>query len=290
MRHIVIKYIGLFVMLTSLGVVSCTQESYDDQEPVTEQMLDATFSVEEISANRYQITANSNEYVISNYWDLGEGTGYSIGGNSFELFLPDAGEYEIKHKVVGAGGIFSSEASNLVNVETSDPIAGNLVRGGKFSSDDDIAQWTIGGTGAGNGTWDFSEGNANLTAPGWGGNGIYQAIEVVEGRSYQIDMFVGSTTGVSDTWFEVYCGYSDPATVSGDYNEGGMLLKINTWEGTGNAPFGGKFTVVGSSTETNGVFTATASGTVYLLMRGGGGDMKEGIYIDNVEFRSIAEN
>ena len=277
-------------MLTSLGVVSCTQESYDDQEPVTEQMLDATFSVEEISANRYQITANSNEYVISNYWDLGEGTGYSIGGNSFELFLPDAGEYEIKHKVVGAGGIFSSEASNLVNVETSDPIAGNLVRGGKFSSDDDIAQWTIGGTGAGNGTWDFSEGNANLTAPGWGGNGIYQAIEVVEGRSYQIDMFVGSTTGVSDTWFEVYCGYSDPATVSGDYNEGGMLLKINTWEGTGNAPFGGKFTVVGSSTETNGVFTATASGTVYLLMRGGGGDMKEGIYIDNVEFRSIAEN
>jgi len=287
MKRIKTIYIGLFVMLVSLAMVSCTQDTYDDQEPVTVQMLDATFSVEEISANKYQITANSNVNVISNYWDLGAGTGFSTGSNSFELFLPDAGEYEIKHKVVGAGGIFSGESSTLVNVETSDPIAGNLVKGGKFSSDDDIAQWTIGGTGAGNGTWDFSECNANLTAPGWGGNGIYQAIEVVEDRTYQIDMFVGSTTGVSDTWFEVYCGYSDPASVSGDYNEGGILLKINTWEGTGNAPFGGKFTSVGSSTESNGTFTATASGTVYLLIRGGGGDMKEGIYIDNVEFRSV---
>ena len=287
MKRIETIYIGLFVMLISLGMVSCSQDTYDDQEPVTEQMLDATFSVEETSANKYQITANSNEYVISNYWDLGEGTGFSTGGNSFELFLPDAGDYEIKHKVVGAGGIFSSVVSTMVDVETSDPIAGNLVKGGKFASDGDIALWTIGGTGAGSGTWDFSEGNANLTAPGWGGNGIYQAIEVVEGRTYQIDMFVGSTTGCSDTWFEVYCGYSDPATVSGDYNDGGILLKINTWDGTGNAPFGGKFTSVGSSTEANGVFTATTSGTVYLLIRGGGGDMKEGIYIDNVEFRSV---
>ena len=285
MKRIEIIYIGLFVMLTSLGVVSCTQETYDDQEPVTEQMLDATFTVEEISANKYQITTNSNEYVISNYWDLG--AGFAIGSNSFELFLPDAGEYEIKHKVYGAGGIFSGEALDMVNVETSDPIAGNLVIGGKFASDDDIAQWTIGGTGAGNGTWNFSEGNANLTAPGWGGNGIYQAIEVVEGRSYQIDMYISSTTGCSDSWFEVFCGYSDPATVSDDYNEGGSLLKINTWEGSGTAPFAGKFTSEGSSTDTHGVFTATASGTVYLVIRGGGGDMKEGISIDNVEFRSV---
>ena len=138
MKRIEIIYIGLFVMLVSLGMVSCTQDTYDDQELVTEQMLEATFSVEEISANKYQIRTNSNEYVISNYWDLGEGTGFAMGSNSFEMFLPDAGEYEIKHKVVGAGGIFSSEVSAMVDVETSDPIAGNLVKGGKFASDDDI--------------------------------------------------------------------------------------------------------------------------------------------------------
>ncbi|BAX82579.1 hypothetical protein [Labilibaculum antarcticum] len=287
MKRIEIIYIGLFVMLTSLGVVSCTQDTYDDQEPVTEQMLDATFSNEVLSVNNFQITANSSKNVISNYWDLGDGTGYGIGSNSFELFLPDAGEYVIKHQVVGAGGIYSSEESVTVNVETSDPIAGNIVSGGKFTSEDDIAQWTIGGTGAGNGIWDFSEGNANLTAPSWGGNGIYQGIQVEEGRSYQIEMYISSTTGCSDTWFEVYCGYSDPESVSGDYSEGGSLLKINTWEGSGNAPFAGKFTSVGSSTETNGVFTATATGTAYLLVRGGGGDMKEGISIDNVEVRSV---
>ena len=287
MKYIKTIYIGLFVMLVSLGMVSCTQDTYDDQVPVTEQMLDATFSVEEISANKYQITANSSQYVINNYWDLGAGTGFSIDGNSFELFLPDAGEYEIKHKVVGAGGIFSSEVANIVNVETSDPIAGNLVKGSKFSSDADIAQWTIGGTGAGNGTWNFNDGQANLTAPSWGGNGIYQAIQVEEGRNYQIEMFISSTTGCSDSWFEVFCAYSDPATVSGDYNEGGSLLKINTWEGSGNAPFAGKFTNEGTSTDSNGVFTATETGTVYLVIRGGGGDMKEGISIDNVEFRSV---
>ncbi|MDQ1770593.1 hypothetical protein GQR60_02440 [Labilibaculum sp. A4] len=287
MKRIEIIYIGLFVLLTSLGMVSCTQDTYDDQEHVTEQMIDVRFSVDEISANRYQITTNSNKYVISNYWDLGDGTGFSTGGNSFELFLPDAGEYEIKHKVIVAGGILSSEASSVVNVETSDPISGNLIRGGKFTSEDDIAEWTIGGTGAGNGTWNFNDGNANLTTPSWGGNGIYQAIQVEEGRSYQIDMYISSTTGCSDTWFEVYCGYSDPETVSGDYNEGEKLLSINTWDGSGTTPFAGKFTKVGSSTETNGVFTAATAGTVYLVIRGGGGDMKEGITIDNVEIRSI---
>ncbi|WP_461643453.1 hypothetical protein [Labilibaculum euxinus] len=127
-------------------------------------------------------------------------------------------------------------------LKLSDPISGNLIRGGKFTSEDDIAEWTIGGTGAGNGTWNFNDGNANLTTPSWGGNGIYQAIQVEEGRSYQIDMYISSTTGCSDTWFEVYCGYSDPETVSGDYNEGEKLLSINTWDGSGTTPFAGKFT------------------------------------------------
>lgn len=282
--------VGILIAIAiSTSLTSCTQEVYDEPVKLTEEMLDATFEVNAISANNFQITTNSNENVISNQWDLGDGLGYTSGKDAFELFLPDAGVYEIKHRVTGAGGIYSNEELVSVNVETSDPTAGNLVTGGKFENTDDYAEWTIGGTGSTDGTWTFADGKATLTCPAWAGRGIYQAIEVQEGRSYQINMFVSSTSGCSDTWFEVYCGYSDPATVSGDYSEGGSLLNINTWSGSGTAPFAGKFTNVGTPTDSNGVFTATATGTVYLVIRGGGGDMKDGISITNVEFRGISE-
>ncbi|WP_430936641.1 hypothetical protein [Saccharicrinis sp. 156] len=288
MKNISIKYFG-FILLISLGMVSCSQETYDNQEIVTEQMLDATFTITELSANNYQITSNSNDYVINNYWDLGNGTGYSSGKNTFKLFLPDAGEYEIKHKVTGAGGIFSTEETTLVTVPTSDPVAGNLIKGGKFNTDDDIAEWSIGGVPGGSGIWTFADNKATLTASGWSGQGIYQAIEVEEGRSYQIDMYISSTSGCTDTWFEVYCGYVDPATISGDYSDGGSLLAINTWAGSGTSAFGQMFTTIATNPEANGLFTATATGTAYLVIRGGGSDMQDGISVTNIELRGVSE-
>ena len=280
----------LVISLTS-GIVACTQETYDDQILVTQDMLDASFTAELLpeESNTYQITSSTRENVISDQWDLGDGAGYASGKDAFELFLPDAGEYTIQHKVIGAGGLTSNAASVVISVETSDPIAGNLVKGGTFSSADHIAEWTLGGTDNTNGIWTLANGKATLTASEYGSRGIYQPIEVEGGRSYQVNMFASSTSGCSDTWFEVYCGYSDPATVSGDYSEGGKLLSINTWDGSGTAPFAGKITSVGSSTDTNGVFTATQTGTVYLVIRGGGDNMKDGISITNVEFRGIPE-
>ncbi len=277
------------VFAISLAVGSCTQETYEDQIKITSDMLDASFTVETVSDNNYTLTSNSNEYVISHQWDFDDGIGYVSDANLVDLFLPDAGEYTIKHRVSGAGGIFSQEKSVAVNVETSDPVAGNLVRGGKFASEDDIAQWSIGGVPGGSGLWTFAGNKATLTASGWSGQGIYQPIEVVEGRSYQIDMFVSSTSGCIDTWFEVYCGYADPATVSGDYSDGGSLLAINTWAGTGTSAFGQKFTTISSNPEANGLFTATASGTAYLVIRGGGSNMQDGISVTNVELRGVSE-
>jgi phage tail sheath gpL-like len=67
-----------------------------------------------------------------------------------------------------------------------------------------------------------------------------------------------------------------------DYTEG-KLYEIKTWNGTGTAAFSGKIGVVGTATD-DGVFSATATGTVYLVIRGGGNDMMDGISITNVEF------
>jgi len=292
MKRIKNRFPGFAIALAvSCSLFSCTQENYDDQVLVTKDMLDASFSADLMpnESNTYQITTTTRDNVISDKWDIGDGTGYVRGKDAFDLFLPDAGDYTIKHKVIGAGGIISDEAVVTITVETSDPIAGNLVKGGKFATDEDIARWTIGGTGSTDGTWTFGEGKATLNASGWAGRGIYQPIEVEAGRSYQINMFAGSTSGCVDTWFEVYCGYANPATVSGDYKEGGALLKINTWDGTGKIPFAGKITDVGSTTDANGVFSATETGTVYLVIRGGGSNMGDGISITNIEFRGISQ-
>jgi len=275
-------------------MIACTETNYGDvnQTRITKSDLDPSFTIESVVSNRYKLTSSNNENVIFSQFDLGDGT-FNQFNTGDTLFLPDAGIYNIRRFVVGAGGISSDTISQTVTVATSDPKSGNLILGGKFATSDDVAKWTIGGTGSGAGVWTHTPGTATspgketLTASGYAGNGIYQAINVTKDRVYKIDMLVSSTTGLSDSWFEVYCGYTNPATVSGDYSEGGTLYSINTWNGSGKTQFSGKISIVGTPTEKKGVFTATETGTVYLVMRGGGNNMQAGISITNVEFRGM---
>lgn len=283
------KYINLLLLTLVIGLVSCTQETYDAPTPVTADMLDASFTVVADTANIFHISANSLENIIFHEWDLDNSLGYSPGSETIDIVYEYAGEYLVKHRVAGAGGVISVD-STIVIVEKSlveEPTAPNIVEGGSFESAEDIALWTLGGTGSLDGVWTFENNKATLTAADWAGRGIFQAVEVVAGMSYQIDMMVSSSSGCTDTWFEVYCGYTDPATVAEDYSEGGKLLEISTWAGTGTAAFAQKFTTVVPDSEPNGVFTATATGTAYLVIRGGGADMKDGISVSQVEMRAL---
>lgn len=278
-------------MILPLVIISCTEEDYGDinKTRISKSDLDASFTVKEISTNHYMLTSVDKNVIVSK-WEIGEGTGFTKFNIGDTIFLPDAGTYTIRHFVAGAGGVTSDTLSKTVVVATSDPTSGNLINGGKFADSNDIAKWKIGGTGSTDGTWTFANGKATLKASGWAGRGIYQAIQVENGKKYKIDMLTSSTTGVIDSWFEVYCGYSDPATVSGDYGEGGKIYSINTWDNSGaNSPFSGKLSslLLGKAADNTGIFTATKTGTVYLVIRGGGSDMKSGISITNVEFRGL---
>lgn len=138
--------------------------------------------------------------------------------------------------------------------------------------------------------WTFTDGKATFTASGWDRNVMYQAIDVVAGRTYKADAVVSSKTGVSDSWFEIYVGYTKPTAntdYTGDGTDSSWLRGINTWVGSGTSPFEGKISIVGSSNSNNptGTFTATKNGTVYFAIRSGGNNMKDGISITNVEFR-----
>lgn len=271
--------------------IACTPDRESgDGNGLTPKSTDASFTVSKTSENHFTLTSSNNNYIFSK-WDLDDEGGFNKGPNIYNIFLPDAGTYNVKHQIIGAGGAIAGVANQTITVPTSDPVSGNLVKGGAFANAADWSNWTVNITNTTNVSFNLipaatgeKSGKALLIAKENAGRGIYQAIQVVAGRKYNIDMIAGSTSGCENTWFEVYVGYDAPVPGQDYSGDGTKYREINTWAGTGTAPFNGKISVVGSGP---GVFTATKTGTVYLGIRGGGGNMKDGIYIKNVEFRGM---
>lgn len=273
----------MFAIITLSSLGSCQEDATDNG--LSDPNVDPSFTITPVdgSANKFILAAQTKD-VMGSKWDLGDGAGMNEGKFTQEIFLPDAGTYVITHAAVGRGGIIKTTTKDLV-VATSDPVAGNILSGGKLANQADWEKWTIANPAATGASLVFGEGFAHLTASGWAGQGMYQAVNVVAGKKYVIDMVTSSTSGCSETWFEVYCGYSAPVTGS-DYSEGGKLRSINTWDGCGDKPFSGKISAVGCSADANkGIFSATKTGVAYLVIRGGGNDMKDGIKIKNIEMR-----
>ena len=275
-------------VLAAATMVSCVPDRVDGDGNglVHSGAIDASFTITQTSPNHYRLKANTTNYMFSK-WNIDNEGAYS-GKMEENIFLPDAGSFVVEHQAIAQGGAVAASSQQTIRVATSDPNAGNLVAGGKFANSDDWSKWTINSTGP-DAQWTFTPGKATLTAIEFAGQGIYQAIQVVEGKEYNIDMLASSTSGCDDTWFEVYCGYNVPVPGS-DYNgDGNIYRSINTWDGSGRNPFSGKISIIGqvNPAKNIGVFKATQTGTVYLGIRGGGADMKDGISITNVEFRGI---
>lgn len=273
--------------------INCTPDRAEgDGNGLVPNNIDAAFTVTQTSANHYKLTAKDQSYLFSK-WNLDDGAGFYKGNMTEDIFIPDAGTYTITHQAIGQGGAIASSATQTITVSASDPLAGNLIQGGKFSNAVDWAKWTMNFSNPnGNAIWSFSEGKATFVATGWDRNVLYQAVDVVEGRTYKADAVVSSTSGVADTWFEIYVGYTKPTPstdYTGDGSDSSWLRGINTWAGSGTSAFSGKISTVGSVNSNNqtGTFTATKTGTVYFAIRSGGNDMKSGISITNVEFRGV---
>ena len=280
------KIVSRFLLSTALTMlISCQPDELDNGNGLKAGEMDAGFTVtltEE--SNTYLLEANQS--YLTSQWDLGVGAGFEIGGGTYEVFYPDAGSYTVQHRVSGIGGTTATE-TQTIDVETSDPLAGNIVRGGKFDTQEDIDQWQVVSISASGTEWNFENGQATVTGGGWNQKGIYQAIEVIEGQEYMIDFDVSSTSGVTNTWFEVFVGTKEPRN-GADYSDGGAVAKFSTWGGCANEAFSGKISVVGC--DFNGVqgqFIAETAGTHYLVIKCGGEDLKEGVTVDNIEMRAV---
>ena len=287
-----IRYAVIMLSLINMIIMTACQpeDSFKDNGLVSSD-LDASFTITPVAGvtNRYTLQAQSITDVIKNWWDSGDGSGMFKGKESEEIFLPDAGTYTVAHTVVGIGGATYTSTQELI-VEQSDPNAGNIVVGGKFDTAEDIGNWTVLNISASGTEWTFANGKATVQGGGWNQKGIYQAIDVIGGKTYKIDMLTSSTSGVSNTWFEVFASPTPPVDGS-DYSAGGKLITINTWAGCGGDPFSGKLSIVGCDlgaiTYPNepGKFVAAVTGTIYLVIKCGGEDLRDGIVVDNVEMR-----
>lgn len=281
----IIKYINRSFLLCSAAFLfaSCSPDDIGEGNGIQQEPLNASFTVTKTSENHYSIKRNHNNYLNSR-WNI-DYDGFNNGKEQENIFLPDAGTYVIQHEAIGIGGQLAGTSSQNIVVPTSDPISGNMIQGGRFDNPEEISKWSkhvISPSGA---EWVLGNGVATIVAGGNSQQAIYQAVNVEAGKKYSIDMVAASDTPLVNTWFEVYVLNSIPA--SGQDVSGTVYRNINTWDGCGTSKFAGKISSVGcNSSKNGGVYTATATGTVYLVIKCGGQTINS-LRIDKVEFRRM---
>lgn len=287
MKKINILKISAMMLIASVAGIymACQPDEFGDGNGLTDPEFAASFTVTKAEGKTNTwIVKSSKKGVLAVKWDKGTGK-YLAGSEIDTVVFPDAGTYTVGLQAVGKGGITTTATQDIV-VDTSDPVAGNLVVGGRMDNPDAWTKLPING-GAMN--FDITDGELHITGGSWGHNAVYQPIEVVAGRKYKLDLFVEGS-GATDVWFEVYLGTSAP-TPNNDYSDGGIRLGLNTWTGCAKTPFEGQLSSIGCTGSLIGsgkTVTFDQSGTIYLLIKCGGADAgTTGISVDNVEFRGV---
>lgn len=291
-----IKFAKIAILALAVSSIfgSCTPNDDVSGNGIVAPELDGSFTITPVAGqpNRFTLTATATTPdVYKHLWNIGQGPFY--GDATEEIFLPDAGDYTITHGSVSYIGGATFTTSQELNVATPDPIAGNLILGGKFETPEDVAQWTTFPATVSGSVWTFANGEATMTgSTAWNHQNLYQAIQVEAGHTYKFDMRVKGLGNTMDTYMEWYAGYNPPVAGS-DYNEGGQILALNTWAGCAIGPFEGQLSVVGCNegSTSGGLKVFPTSGTVYVVLRSASGQASPSnpysITIDNVEVRRI---
>lgn len=288
------KWNTIVLIVLVLFIGSCQKDDLTDNGLENKVALDPSFVITPVSGenNTYNFVAKRDN-IMAWKWNLGGGTSDFFGQASMKIFYPDAGNYTIVNNVMGKGGIYVS-SNQMLNVPVSDPISGNLVRGGKFLNAAEHNEWTILNIAGTHVKWNFGAGFASITGTSsfaYAQQGIYQAIQVEANKKYVLDMNIMGTP-CKNTWFEAYVGSAVP-TQNQEYSDGGKRMGFKTFDNCGmSSAFDGKLSVLRCEGSGNIIQFPTAR-TVYLVIRSGGfGDNTlgiSGVRVTNVEFRGQRE-
>jgi len=265
--------------------VGCKPDTIGDGNGLISTNLTASFTVTPISGKlNYYIFRANEAGALGFKWDIGDGGGASIGSAVDTVFYPDAGTYTATLTVIGKGGL-TANASQTINIATSDPNSGNLIKGGKFGVGDD-AFWTHFIVGTGNNmVINTSTGMMTSNQSNFNAGAIAQTVTLVAGKKYMVDMIM-SGSGMTNSWFEVWVDTKAPVNGQ-DYNTGLKPISLNTYAGCGGASFSGKLSAI-SCSGTGDPFTVSATGTYYVVIKNGGTNTgTTGVSFTNVTLRGV---
>ncbi len=268
-----IKYLLIISLVIILS--GCTDDDEVFPAPSAED-AEFTFSFDPDNPNVVNFNAVEDDSNWYTHWDFSDGSS-AEGYEANKVFL-SAGDYDVRFKVFTKGGSAESIQTIVINEDFEGP---NVLLNGEFNGSD---EWTV---------LPITDGvDVNFTGDkvvwtgGAGGHaGIYQPVHVEANVPYQIDMEV-SGDGLTDSWYEVYIGSATPVAGQ-DYTDGGMRMGLNTWAGCGNEAFDGSLREISCIGEGSGLVEFSNTGTVYLVVRGGGADYGSGLTLDNASMTPL---
>src|SRR5688572_411823 len=119
MKNISKTFFQFLIAAIAISVIASCKKTEVVDRGLIDTNLNANFTLTPVAGkiNTFIAQVKDSSY-IGHKWDLGNGTAV-IGKATQEVFLPDAGEYTIKHYAIGKGGaIFTAEQK--VTIATSD--------------------------------------------------------------------------------------------------------------------------------------------------------------------------
>ncbi|MEI6677954.1 MAG: hypothetical protein WCL21_05060 [Mariniphaga sp.] len=291
MKNVILKSINAWLITLLLLSVSLSYSCKDKVYTLGAAPTDSQVIIEKSAG------ADANHWVLKNksttvgvaYWDLGNGA--SASGNEVTVFYPDVDTYKVVLTLAASGGMASTSITHSQTV--ADPKAGNLVKGGKFATAGDIAQWTIQRIGDNvNSTIVFANGWVTIdnTPWTWGQAAIYQPIQVVAGQKYKVDLKF-KTDGVTNGWFKVYACTTQPVQLT-EYGGPVLVAEIGVWGdwAVRGAPKAGLLSIINdpnSGLKSGCIVSFPSSGTIWLEIQVGAQELNDGISFTNVEFRGV---
>jgi PKD repeat protein len=274
--------IGALLALVVASIASLSGCTPDNKSENLGPLPTASFTVTPLAGKvNTWVATSTTKGAFQWEWDLGLGSGPTLGGESDTLFYDSAGVYRLTLTAFGHGGFDTT--SQLIEVDSNAPLVNVLVNP-SLTTD---SGWTILNTGGTQTTIAFTPQGLNFSnAPNSGTNGgVYQAVQVQAGITYTFSATV-TTPGSSNTWVEFYFGTSTP-TQGSDYTDT-KLWSLNTWSGCGGGAESGNIVTLNcaGSGATNGQITFATSETIYFLIKAGssGGSLGTGgVTVSNVD-------
>lgn len=250
--------------------------------------------------------SNSSTSIASVSWDFGDGSAASTALAPQHRYAT-AGTYNVKLTVTGLLGDVVSNTQAIAVQNT------NLLKGGGFEAGTNVfwtqyANWTdilpvygyTGATGP-NGGYDACLRFPSFTG-GAGLNGlIYQAVNVVAGKQYKLSAVVKLPAGGKNDYLQLYISTDPTVWIESSASNANYFLALNNYHAWGStssnttAINGDLYTATltngtyGLGVVSKGIYTATATGTVYIGIQAGlyGGTSNGDFLVDNVNFVQV---